>query len=127
MGARFCVLGLHGLVLLAVCLILSAAPACKLERRRSNAELGLNPQQIAGRQIFDDYCDRCHEPYSSRGKKATSLKGVFKRPSLSVSGMPANDERVSDIVVFGRNQMPGFGQVLSRAQVSDLLAYLHTL
>jgi mono/diheme cytochrome c family protein len=41
--------------------------------------------------------------------------------------MPANDDRVSDIVLFGRNQMPGFGQVLNRAQVGELLAYLHTL
>ena len=40
--------------------------ACDVQRRKSDAELGLNPQQIAGRKIYDSYCDRCHEPYSTR-------------------------------------------------------------
>ena len=41
--------------------------------------------------------------------------------------MPANDDRVSDIVRMGRNKMPAYSQVLSQQQISDLLAYLHTL
>jgi mono/diheme cytochrome c family protein len=41
--------------------------------------------------------------------------------------MPANDERVSDMILTGRNMMPGFGQVMSQSQIQDLLAYLHTL
>src|SRR5580700_835926 len=78
---------------------------CDVERRRSDAELGLNPQQAAGRQLYDNYCDRCHEPYSSRGKKGPSLKGVFQRQYLELSGLPANDDRVSDIVKSGRAKM----------------------
>jgi mono/diheme cytochrome c family protein len=100
---------------------------CDVQRRKSDAELGLTPQQAAGRQLYDRYCDRCHEPYSSRDKKGRSLKGVFKKEFLPQSGMPANDERVGEIVVSGRNMMPAFGQVLSQPQVHDLLAYLHTL
>ena len=60
-------------------------------------------------------------------KKRSQLQGVFKRQFLSQSGMPANDERVGEMIVTGRNMMPAFGQVLSRQQVQDLLAYLHTL
>ena len=41
--------------------------------------------------------------------------------------MPANDERVGEMIVTGRNMMPAFGQELSQAQLQDLLAYLHTL
>ena len=41
--------------------------------------------------------------------------------------MPANDDRVSDIVRMGRNKMEGFSQVLTQEQIDDLLAYLHTL
>ena len=100
---------------------------CDVERRRSDTELGLNPQQAAGRQVYDNYCDRCHEPYSSRGKKGPSLKGVFKHQYLELSGLPANDERVSDIVKYGRAKMEGFGRVMTEQQVKDLLAYLHTL
>ena len=100
---------------------------CDVERRKSDAELGLDPQQAAGRKTYDDYCDRCHEPYSSRGKKGPSLKGALKQQYLPVSGLPANDERVTEIVKFGRAKMEGFGQVMSEQQIKDLLAYLHTL
>jgi mono/diheme cytochrome c family protein len=100
---------------------------CDVERRKSDAELGLNPQQAAGRKIYDNYCDRCHEPYSSRGKKGPPLKGVFKQQYLTLSGLPANDERVGEIVKYGRSKMEGFGRVLSDDQIKDLLAYLHTL
>jgi mono/diheme cytochrome c family protein len=108
-------------------LLLIACCGCDVQRRKSDAELGLNPQQAAGRRLYDQYCDRCHEPYSSRDKKGRSLQGVFKKPFLAVSGMPANDERVGEMIVTGRNMMPAFGQVMSQSQVQDLLAYLHTL
>jgi mono/diheme cytochrome c family protein len=110
-----------------VILGLLALAGCDVERRKSDAELGLNPQQAAGRQLYDNYCDRCHEPYSSRGKKGPSLKGVFKHQYLSLSGLPANDERMTDIVKYGRAKMEGFSQVMTDQQVKDLLAYLHTL
>jgi mono/diheme cytochrome c family protein len=100
---------------------------CDIERRKSDAELGLNPQQAEGRKIYDNYCDRCHEPYSSRGKKGPPLKGIFKQQYLPLSGLPANDERVGEIIKFGRSKMEGFGRVLNDQQVKDLLVYLHTL
>ena len=112
----------------AVLLIMFAAfSACDIQRRKSDAELGLNPQQSAGRKIYDSKCDRCHEPYSDRGKKGPSLKGVFQHKYLFLSGLPANDERVTDIVRLGRNEMPGYSQTLSSQDIQDLLAYLHTL
>lgn len=110
-----------------VMLALLALAGCDVERRKSDAELGLNPQQAEGRRLYDNYCDRCHEPYSSRGKKGPSLKGVFKKQYLPLSGLPANDERMTDIVKYGRAKMEGFGQVMTDQQIKDLLAYLHTL
>ncbi len=101
--------------------------ACDTELRKSDTELGLNPQQAAGRRIYDERCDRCHEPYSSRAKKGHSMKSIFQKKYLPQSGLPANDEQVGDIVRYGRNNMPSFGQVLSQEQIQDLLAYLHTL
>lgn len=106
---------------------LSSLTACDAERRKSDAELGLNPQQADGRKVYDNYCDRCHEPYSSRGKKGPPLKGIFKQQYLPLSGLPANDERVTEIVKFGRSKMEGFGSVMSEQQIKDLLAYMHTL
>jgi mono/diheme cytochrome c family protein len=113
--------------MLMVLLVLVAILACDVERRKSDAELGLNPQQSAGRRIYDSQCDRCHEPYSTRGKKGPGLKGVFQHKYLSLSGLPANDERVTDIIRLGRNEMPGYSQTLNAQDLQDLLAYLHTL
>jgi mono/diheme cytochrome c family protein len=101
--------------------------ACDVQRRKSDVELGLNPQQSAGRKIYDSHCDRCHEAYSTRGKKGPGLKGIFQQKYLSLSGLPATDERVSDIIRLGRNQMPGYSQTLSSQDIQDLLTYLHTL
>jgi len=110
-----------------VVLALLALAGCDVERRKSDVELGLNPQQAEGRKLYDNYCDRCHEPYSSRGKKGPGLKGVFKQQYLSLSGLPANDERMTDIIKYGRAKMEGFNQVMTDQQIKDLLAYLHTL
>jgi mono/diheme cytochrome c family protein len=115
-----------GFVLLAF-LIVVGLVGCNVERRKSDAELGLNQQQAAGRKVFDRYCDQCHEPYSSSGKRGPSLKGVFKKQYLSESGLPANDDRVGEIVRFGRSKMPAYGRELSDQQIQDLLVYLHTL
>jgi cytochrome c len=101
--------------------------ACDVEPRKSDAQLGLTPQQSAGRKIYDAHCDRCHEPYSTKGKKGPGLKGVFKNKYLSLSGLPANDERVTDIIRLGRNEMPAYSQTLNSQDIQDLLAYLHTL
>jgi mono/diheme cytochrome c family protein len=126
-GQRF-TLNRHWIeVALATLLALAALAGCDVERRQSDAELGLNPQQAAGRKVYDNYCDRCHRPYSTKGKKGPGLKGVFQHQYLPMSGLPANDDRVGEIIRYGRHDMPGYSQTLDRQGMQDLLAYLHTL
>ena len=112
---------------LLMTIALAALCGCNAERRKTDAELGLNAQQAAGRRIYDQYCDRCHEPYSTRGRKGPGLKGVFQNKYLPISGLAANDERVTDIVRLGRKEMPGYAQTLNQQETEDLLAYMHTL
>jgi mono/diheme cytochrome c family protein len=111
----------------SLCIALIMLAGCDIERRKSDAELGLNPQQASGRKLFDNYCDRCHRPYSTTGKKGPELKGMFQHQYLSQTGLPANDERVRDIIRNGRPEMPGYSQVMNAPDMQDLLAYLHTL
>ncbi len=115
---------------LSLILIFAAAMAllagCDTQVRKSDAELGLNPQQASGRHLFDRYCAMCHEAYSSRALRGPSLEGLFKKPFMP-SGTPANDERVHEVINLGRSKMPSFGRVLNQQQIDDLLAYLHTL
>jgi mono/diheme cytochrome c family protein len=126
-GQRFTV-NRHWIELaLATLLALAALAGCDVERRQSDAELGLNAQQAAGRKVYDNYCDRCHRPYSTKGKKGPGLKGVFQHQYLPMSGLPANDDRVGEIIRYGRHDMPGYSQTLDRQGMQDLLAYLHTL
>lgn len=114
-------------VMSMVAFALMLLAGCEAERRKSDAELGLNAQQSAGRKLYDQYCDRCHNPYSTRGRQGPGLKGVFKKPYLAVSGIPANDARVGEIIRIGRGKMEGFSNVLTQQQLDDMLAYMHTL
>jgi mono/diheme cytochrome c family protein len=110
-----------------ICLLaLLVSLGCKAERRKSDAELGLNATEAMGRNLFDANCVRCHEPYSSRGLHGPSLCNLYKKQYLP-SGMPANDERVTAVIVRGRVKMPAFGNALSDDQIYALLAYLKTL
>ena len=100
--------------------------ACDAEPRKSDAELGLNVQQAHGRRVYDARCAECHFAYSKRELRGPSLNGLFKRPNMK-NGIPANDDRVTDIILLGRAKMPGFRNKLTSQQLDDLLAYLHTL
>ncbi len=112
--------------LLLLAALACALLACDVERRKSDAELGLNAQQAAGRRVFDDRCARCHEAYSSKDLQGPTLKHMYRKTYLP-SGAPANDDRVSDVIKYGRAKMPAFGPVLTQKQIDDLIAYLHTL
>lgn len=100
--------------------------ACDVEPRKTDAELGLNAQQAAGRRVYDARCADCHFAYSKSNLKGPSLNGLFKKPFMK-NGMPANDERVTDIILLGRAKMPAFQNKLTQQQLNDLMAYLHTL
>ena len=113
---------LSAVVLIAITLLV----ACDSEPRKTDAELGLNPEQALGRRVYDARCAECHYAYSTRDLRGPSLNGLFKRQFMK-NGMPANDERVSDIILLGRAKMPGFQQKLTPQQLEALMAYLHTL
>lgn len=100
--------------------------ACDSEPRKTNAELGLNPEEAFGRQVYDARCAECHYAYSKRDLRGPSLNGLFKRQFMK-NGMPANDDRVTDIILLGRSKMPAFQQKLTSQQLEALMAYLHTL
>jgi mono/diheme cytochrome c family protein len=101
-------------------------PGCHMERRKTDAELGLNPTQALGRRVFDAQCARCHEPYSRRGLHGPSLNQLYQKKYMP-SGMPANDERITDVIMRGHAKMPAFGAQIGPSQLSALLEYLKTL
>ena len=114
--------------ILCLCLLLPILllAGCDNEPNPSDAQLGLNPTQVAGRGLFNKYCANCHTAYSSSKRNGPTLQGLFKKPYMP-SGTPANDDRVRDVILLGKSKMPGFGRVLSPEQADELMAYLHTL
>jgi mono/diheme cytochrome c family protein len=110
------------IVLAGICLSLG----CESEPHKTDAELGLTPQQSQGRRVFEQRCQECHFAYISRNLRGPSVQGLFKKQFMP-SGAPANDDRARDVINLGRSKMPAFGRILTPEQVDDLLAYLHTL
>jgi cytochrome c553 len=114
------------IALVAALLALAAGCGGKDPSKETDAQLGLNAQQSAGRAVFNYYCAACHYAHSSSGLKGPGLKSLFHKQYLP-SGLPANDRFVEQTIVSGRGMMPPQGDALSDQQLSNLMAYLHTL
>ena len=103
------------------------AAGCGANRAgESDAQLGLNAQESAGRQVFNQRCASCHYAYSSSSLHGPGLDGLYRKKYLP-SGLPANDRFVTQTILNGRRMMPAEGSTLSDEQLRNLIAYLHTL
>jgi len=86
----------------------------------------LNAQQMRGHDEFQAHCAACHYDRRNGPLNGPSLMGVFKKDYLP-SGAPANDDRVMEAILYGRNMMPAMGRTMTPDERDDLMAYLHTL
>jgi mono/diheme cytochrome c family protein len=82
--------------------------------------------EARGHAVFVSTCARCHNAYDTQALHGPSMFGVFRKPYLP-SGAPARDDRVTEVILHGRNMMPPLGGDLTEQQLQDLLRYLHTL
>jgi mono/diheme cytochrome c family protein len=103
-----------------------AALGCKPALPPSKPIAELTPREASGYALFQSRCGGCHYASSSESLHGPGLQGLYKKQYLP-SGAPANDERVSWVILHGRNLMPAFGNNLDEQQLNNLLAYLHTL
>lgn len=102
------------------------ADGCKASLGPSKPVSDLTQQEAQGRRVYQQYCASCHYANTTGDLHGPSLFGIYRKTYLP-SGAPANDARVTPVILQGRNMMPGFGNQLSDQQLQDLLAYLHTL
>jgi mono/diheme cytochrome c family protein len=82
------------------------------------------PQEANGAAVFQVKCARCHYPTTTQPLHGPGLQAITKVKAMP-SGAPPTDERLTNVMINGRGMMPG--TALSDEQLSDLLAYLHTL
>lgn len=112
--------------LIPAALALSVLAGCRPPLPPSTPLSQLNPQQLRGHEVFVQDCARCHHANDERSLHGPGLQGLFKQKYLP-SGAPANDDRVSYVILHGHGMMPAFGNTMDEQQLNDLLAYLHTL
>lgn len=78
-----------------------------------------------GKELFEQ-CAVCHNVDTDEKKMGPSLKGLFKRKTMT-NGKPMNDENVLNQINNGGNGMPAYADMLSADDKANILAYLHTL
>ena len=83
----------------------------------SKPESELTAQELRGQAVFNQYCERCHYPTSTRGKNGPGLQALTKLKSMP-SGAPPTDERLNDVILHGRGMMPA--TPLDDRQLQDL-------
>jgi len=110
--------------LLSCALGLAAALAGCRSLPPSKPESQWTAEEARGAQVFSRVCARCHYPTNTHSLHGPGLQAITKVPSMP-SGAPPTDERLTATILHGRNMMPATS--LTDAQLSDLLAYLHTL
>jgi mono/diheme cytochrome c family protein len=82
------------------------------------------PKEASGAAVYQANCARCHYPTSTQSLHGPGLQAITKVKAMP-SGAPPTDERLSDVILHGRGMMPA--TPFNDQQLSDLLAYLHTL
>jgi mono/diheme cytochrome c family protein len=107
---------------LALCVL----AGCRAPLPPSKPLTELTAQELRGHDVFVRDCARCHNANSTRSLHGPGLQALYKQKYLP-SGAPANDDRVTQVILHGHGMMPAFGNTMEEQQLYDLLAYLHTL
>jgi len=100
----------------------------------SFAETGVAPHPAAvkrGLSVFESNCQQCHQ---ERGKGENIPPAIQKPGFLAAIPLDKNahawhhgDEQLVQIIQKGNQRMPAFGNVLSDAQLRDVVAYVKSL
>jgi mono/diheme cytochrome c family protein len=83
-----------------------------------------------GEEVFFATCSVCHETETDEANVGPSLKGLFRKPSQVLADgthLEHTDDAVRRFILQGNSNMPPMDKALSRQDLEDVLAYLHTL
>jgi mono/diheme cytochrome c family protein len=90
----------------------------------SKPESQFTEQEARGQQVYKANCAKCHYPNNTHSLHGPGLQAITKVKAMP-SGAPPTDERLTAVILRGRNMMPA--TPLPDDQLNDLLAYLKTL
>lgn len=83
-------------------------------------------QDVAnGEKVYKAKCASCHGP-DGKGETAAG-KATKARNFGSAEVKKETDAEWTDIIVKGKNKMPGYDKKLTDAEVKDVVAYIRSL
>jgi|SRR5579859_1278562 len=81
--------------------------------------------QDAGEKVYKAKCASCH---GADGAGATPVgKATKARDFCSDEVKKETDEEWTQIVVKGKNKMPGYDKKITEAEIKDVVAYIRSL
>lgn len=98
-------------------------PGCR-SLPASKPEALWSVEEARGAQVYRLKCVRCHYPTTTHPLNGPGLQAITKIKAMP-SGAPPTDERLTAVILHGRQNMPA--TQLTDDQLQDLLSYLHTL
>jgi mono/diheme cytochrome c family protein len=98
-------------------------------------EIALGYQEGLGRQLNEQYCDRCHNPESTP-ERVSNYDNLEVKPHPFTEGETLNKMSDADLLAIishggpGLNKsplMPAYGYTLSKAELQALMAYIRAV
>ena len=98
-------------------------------------EIALGYQQTLGRQLYRQYCDRCHDPESTP-LRVSNLDNLVAKPHPFTEGETLNKITDADLVALighggpalGKSaEMPAYGYTLSPHDIQALISYIRAV
>ena len=86
----------------------------------------MSADATAGKTIFDSKCTICHSADTTDKKIGPGLKGLYAHGTMA-DGTKVTDETVTERIVNGKVPMPPFKDILSPAEIKQVVEYLKTL
>jgi mono/diheme cytochrome c family protein len=98
-------------------------------------EIALGYQQILGRSLNDQYCDRCHNPESTV-ERVSNYDNLDVKPHPFTEGDTFNvfsDADLTAVITYGGPAlnksalMPAWGNTLSKSDIQALISYIRAV
>ena len=83
-----------------------------------------NEQTNSAKTAFLRNCARCH---GADGLGQTELGRKLDVPDLVTEGRSLSSAKAKRIIANGKSDMPAFGKILTKKQISSLAAYIRKL
>ncbi|EQB63191.1 MAG: Monoheme Cytochrome c [candidate division Zixibacteria bacterium RBG-1] len=80
-----------------------------------------------GKELYQKHCASCHGADAKGVEKMAKMLKVTIRDLTKLANIPDSTKTWPKIIADGKAKMPAFNKKLKEAEVSSVIAYIHTL